>query len=196
MSPPKIGFSIVLIRFHKSLIDQYQSLRLNQLTQNSSSVIYEDLDYHSEGLLKKCLTPEVNSMLIHAYVLEFLGNFFQKLQYRDVDTSLKNIHPDDLKRLFLASAHLRNPFQKNVLSIEELSKMAGMGATKFNGCFKQVFGTTPLQYNLRIKMEHARDQLVRGQVSPSEISYQLGYSHPSKFTSAFKKQFGVLPSEI
>jgi len=196
VSPPNVPFSIVLIRFHRSLIEQYQSQHLNRINKTISAVIYEDLDFNSERLLEKCLLTDVSEMLLHAYLLEFLGLFFQKLQYREIDTNYENIHPSDLKSLFLASSYLRNPFEKTIPSIDDLSKMAGMGVTKFNNCFKQVFGTTPLQYNLRIKMEHARDQLIRKQASPSEISYQLGYSHPSKFTSAFKKQFGVPPSEV
>jgi len=43
-------------------------------------------------------------------------------------------------------------------------------------------------------MEYAREQIVVGNRSASELSYELGYSHPAKFTKAYKNQFGVLPS--
>jgi len=29
-----------------------------------------------------------------------------------------------------------------------------------------------------------------------ELAYNLGYRHPSAFTRAFRKRFGVLPSEV
>ncbi|MDW3191468.1 MAG: AraC family transcriptional regulator [Cytophagales bacterium] len=195
VAPPETPFSIVLIRFHRSLLDLYPALSLNQLLSNQATIIYEDLDYHSEHLLKKSI-EDSSPLLIHAYILEFMGLFFNKLSNREKTSNIENLHPDDVKYLFTAAAYLRNPFAKKSPQVEELAKVAGMGITKFNNSFKQVFGTTPLQYNLKIKMEYAKEQLVRKHSSPSEVSYELGYSHPSKFTIAFKKQFGILPSEL
>ena len=196
ISPPNIPFSIALIRFHRSLLDLYPTEELTSLQVAKSAIIYEDLDFQSEELLGKCIESMDKQLFVHAHVLQFLSLFFEKLKNRDVSTAYEALHPQDLKNLFIASSLLRNPFEQHLPSIEDLSKMAGMGTTKFNSSFKQVFGTTPLQYNLKIKMEHAKDQLIRKASTPSEISYQLGYSHPSKFTAAFKKQFGVLPSAI
>ena len=196
VSPPHTPFSIVLIRFHKSLLEQYSGHEFQSFQGTNSAILYEDLDFQSEQLLTKSLQKETNPLLLHAYILQFLGHFFGKLKNRDQASNYQKLHPDDLKGLFTASAFLRNPFDQNPPSVEELSKIAGMGTTKFNTTFKQVFGTTPLQYHLKIRMEHAKDQLARNMASPSEISYRLGYSHPSKFTAAFKKQFGCLPSEI
>ena len=73
--------------------------------------------------------------------------------------------------------------------------MADMGATKFKKLFKQVFGCAPKQFHFKIKMDYAQKELAYKNRSSSELSYELGYSHPSKFTVAYKKHFGILPSD-
>lgn len=71
-----------------------------------------------------------------------------------------------------------------------------MGVTKFKESFKLVFGLAPLQYRNRIRMEYAREELMHQRKTASELSYELGYAHPSNFTATFKQYFGKLPSAI
>jgi AraC-like DNA-binding protein len=93
------------------------------------------------------------------------------------------------------SVHLRNPTKNDIPSVEELASMANMSLTKFKNAFKQVFGKPPYTYRHRIRMEYAHQMLVKGNMSPTQLSFKLGYTHPSNFTAAYKKHFGKLPSE-
>ncbi|KQB08598.1 hypothetical protein XV94_13605 [Vibrio metoecus] len=43
------------------------------------------------------------------------------------------------------------------------------------------------------RLQLARQQLERGLVSITEAAYEAGYLHPSNFTAAFKKAFGISP---
>ena len=104
------------------------------------------------------------------------------------------MHSEDLKKLFVAAAHLRNPISKDTPSIEELATIAQMGKTKFKRLFKQLFGSAPFQYRNKIRMEFAKEDLLSGKTTPTEMSYTLGYAHPSNFTAAYKKYFNELPS--
>jgi AraC family transcriptional regulator, transcriptional activator of the genes for pyochelin and ferripyochelin receptors len=45
-------------------------------------------------------------------------------------------------------------------------------------------------------MEAARQLLVSGQMTVSEVTYHIGYSNVSSFSEAFKKHFGYLPRII
>ena len=191
-SPANVPFSILLIRFHESLLSQYG---LTKPDSPISSLIYEDLDHKSESLLSKILQSWQHQLMdAHAHTLLFLSIFFQKIKNR-TDGPKELLHPDDIEGLFKASVPLRNPLAQQLPSVENLSKIAGMGTTKFKNTFKQVFGTPPIQYHQKIKMDYARDELLTKRKTPSQLSYELGYSHPSKFTLAYKKQFGEVPSE-
>jgi len=52
-----------------------------------------------------------------------------------------------------------------------------------------------MQYHHKIRMEYAKSSIVQKHKTSSEIAYELGYAHPSKFTRAFKNYFGEVPSE-
>jgi len=195
-TPPNQFFEVALIRFHRNFLSHYFDDMPDLLSQLRETVIYEDLDPVSEVKLQDALSGNKSVINRHAAMLTFLGRFLEKIRQRGTGVKSKGVHPEDMKRLFLAAALLRNPVPASLPGINQLATTAGMSPTKFKLIFRQVFGAPPMRYHQKIRMEYARAELVAGKQSASEISYALGYSHPSKFTSAFKKQFGVLPSEL
>ncbi|MEM8908312.1 MAG: AraC family transcriptional regulator [Bacteroidota bacterium] len=197
VSPPGQHFEIVLLRLPKSFFQHYFDQEIPLLTQTDRAILYEDLDYQSEGFLNMAIAQLAqNPLQTHAQLLSFLASCVEKLRQRQRAPQYEHLHPQDLKGLFLAAAHLRNPLIDQTPSIKMLATVAGMGSSKFKATFKQVFGSPPIQYHQKIKMDYAFQQLRTDRKSPSELSYELGYSHPSKFTLAFKKQFGILPSAV
>lgn len=189
-------YEVLLVRFHQSMLSDYlEGEEIKALSGTDKSIIYEDLNYRSEELLKATIASTNAKIKRHAALLDFLGILFEKLKSREIQSVGAGVHPEDLKALFVAAAHLRNPLSSDVPSVETLAQKAGMGMTKFKKTFKHVFGSPVKTYHLRIKMEYAQKELEVNGKSSSELSYALGYSHPSKFTSAFKKHFGRLPSD-
>jgi len=194
-SPVDSNFEIVLIKFHKNLLTTYFEAEENVFHEMAGTIVYEDLDVSSEKILQKIITG-TNKLKSHSNLLAFLSIFFDKLRRREKGVIDESLHPQDIKGLFLAAALLRNPTAIQVPTIEELAKVAHMGKTTFKNKFKQVFGSPPKQYHQKIRMEYARDVLLSQQKNSTEIAYDLGYAHPSKFTRAFKKYFGELPSKL
>lgn len=195
ISPIDIRFEIVLIRFHKDLLRNYFEERQDFIFDIRDTIIYEDLDFNSEELIKNII-KSTNKLESHAHLLGFLSIFFDKLSSRESQTQYENLHPQDIKQLFLTASVLRNPVNQDIPTIDDLAKMAGMGKTKFKKIFKQVFGSAPKQYHQKIKMDYAKEELQKNLKTSTEIAYELGYAHPSKFTRAFKNHFGNLPSQI
>jgi len=193
-SPAHTHYEVALVRFHRSFLVQYLHQELPILANTDCAVLYEDLDYYLEKSLRQALQTS-NKINAHAHLLSFMGGVIEKLQQRSSEEAFENLHPDDLKGLFMAAAYLRNPLAATVPNIPELAETAGMGITKFKTIFKQVFGAPPIQYHRKIKLEYARQELTTQRKTATELSYELGYSHPSKFTNAYKKHFGVVPSQ-
>ncbi|GAA0726015.1 hypothetical protein GCM10009430_32530 [Aquimarina litoralis] len=195
-SATKMPFEIVLLKFKKSFLSEIDYGNLTILTNTTKVLVYEDLDIDSESCLRIILNQESSKLKAYSKILELLDINFQKLAKREVEDKYEELHPLDLKGLFTAATLLRDPIMDKTFSIDELSEVANMGKTKFKMLFKQVFGLPPISYKQKIKMEYAKEKLSSKEMSASEISYQIGYSHPSKFTIAYKKYFGVLPSSI
>lgn len=190
--PPNVDSELATIRFHQSFLETYFGEESERI-EIDKNLIYEDLDYQLEKKLSLALSTMDDKMLCHAHVLDFMGHFFKKLKARERGTAKEKLHADDIKNLFAAVAHLRNPIAEKP-TLDELASVAKMSTTKFKTSFRQLFGSAPIQYHHKIRMEFARDEIQANRKSPIEMSNDLGYSHPSNFTIAYKKHFNELPS--
>lgn len=81
-------------------------------------------------------------------------------------------------------------------SIAQLAKMVHLNEFKLKTGFKQVFQMSPYQLLLKYKMHQAKEMLATGNFTINEISYTLGYKYANNFTSAFYKEFGILPKAL
>jgi len=82
------------------------------------------------------------------------------------------------------------------LTLAELSLVAGMSTYHFARTFKKVTGTTPHQYVLNMRVEHAKSLLLRGKLTIAEIASQVGFFDQSHFTRSFKRLVGVTPQTL
>ena len=79
-------------------------------------------------------------------------------------------------------------------SLQGLAEQVGIGDYKLKQDFRSAFGMTVFGYLRSHRLEQARQLLITQQMSVSEVAGLVGYNNLSKFTAAFKRQFGVLPS--
>ena len=159
--------------------------------------VFEDLDYGLETMLREIISDEEPSALdkleMHLQVLQFLLGMFKKIGRRREGSSA--LHPADLQKLFMISAILKAHLRGAPPSIDELAREAGMSASKLKRGFKQVFGIPPYQYYLKAKMAEAKTLLQSRSFAISEVGHILGYSNLSKFSQAFKKEYGMTPRQ-
>lgn len=81
------------------------------------------------------------------------------------------------------------------VTIEELSKQYLINQTTLKSAFKAVYGTSLASHIKEHRMEHAAKMLRETDMSIAEIAQAVGYDSQSKFTTAFKSSFQVLPRE-
>ncbi|WP_138502471.1 helix-turn-helix domain-containing protein [Nostoc sp. PA-18-2419] len=84
---------------------------------------------------------------------------------------------------------------ENPPSILELSQMVGVSSRTLKRGFRELFGTTVLGCLLNKRMEQAQQCLRSGNYTVAQVANLLGYSNPAHFATAFKRQFGIAPSE-
>jgi len=193
--PAGVETEVMSIRFSIDFISQY-FFNINDLVDLTRNIAYEDIDDFLSEKLLLILSSMNNKLACHGYLLAFLNSYFEKISKHKKPKYIDKLHAKDLEVIIKVSAKLRDPLEKNIPSLESLAQYAGMGMTKFKESFKLVFGKPPMQYRNRIKLEYAREALIMKLKNPSELSYELGYSHPSNFTSAYKNYFGILPSSM
>ena len=82
------------------------------------------------------------------------------------------------------------------LTLSSLCYKFGLNEFKLKKGYKHFFGTTVFGHILKLRMEAARQLLVSGEMTVTEVAYHVGYCNVSSLTEAFKKQFGYLPRSI
>ena len=81
------------------------------------------------------------------------------------------------------------------VTIEELAHRYLINPTTLKTVFKEVYGSSLAAHMKELRMERAAALLRETDLSVAEIAGQVGYESQSKFTAAFKEQFGQLPKE-
>ena len=82
------------------------------------------------------------------------------------------------------------------LTLSCLCYKFGLNEFKLKKGYKYFFGTTVFGHIIKLRMEAARQLLLSGEMTVSEVAYHIGYSNVSSFSEAFKKHFGCLPRSI
>lgn len=85
--------------------------------------------------------------------------------------------------------HIGNP-----PSLPTLARIAGLNEFKLKRGFREMFNNSLFGYLAEYRLEQARHQLLDTQKSITEIAFDLGYSSPQHFSTAFRKRFGVAPT--
>lgn len=81
-------------------------------------------------------------------------------------------------------------------TLQNLARRVGINELKLKRGFHAVFGTTVFGYLRHHRLHAARELLLRRQVSVGEAAWRVGYACPSRFASAFRRQFGASPSAV
>lgn len=86
-------------------------------------------------------------------------------------------------------------FDNSELSNEILASQSGISEIYFRRLFKEMFGTTPKQYILGLRIKKACKLLMESSASVSEIAEECGFSSVYHFCRSFKENTGLTPSE-
>ena len=82
------------------------------------------------------------------------------------------------------------------LTIEEMAAKIYLSPSRFIAKFKSETGYTPREYQLRKKIEQAREMLLADNFRITDIAYQLGFSSSQHFATAFKKIEHASPTQF
>ncbi len=98
-----------------------------------------------------------------------------------------------MARVSLAIQWIRRDFALP-LRVEALAERAAMSVSAFHRHFKAVTALSPLQYQKRIRLLHARSLLVTGGKSVTAAAFDVGYESATQFSREYARAFGLPPA--
>ncbi|WP_263588493.1 helix-turn-helix transcriptional regulator [Sphingopyxis sp. GC21] len=136
--------------------------------------------------------PFARCLLLQSRANDIIRIFFEQIVRRDARGS----QPRSRDRLAVARVMkiLEDRYQQPPPA-NEIARQAGMSLSKLSKLFKAVEGKTMMEYLLMVRMRRALDLMREGDLSITQISYEVGYEYPANFSTAFRRFFGTSPRE-
>jgi AraC-like DNA-binding protein len=115
------------------------------------------------------------------------------LESKDSATSTSP-KPDTIARIHHAAEIMRSQLEHPPSQVE-LAQRVGVSYCTLHRGFRTVFGATPFTYLTQQRMKQAEHLLRQSNCTVTEAANRVGYTNPAKFAAAFKRQFGISPSD-
>ncbi|WMJ88055.1 AraC family transcriptional regulator [Anaerocolumna sp. MB42-C2] len=165
-------------------------ININQFYKKQSSEfhkavwqLFDVMDHKSYGyqlIVQGCLYQFLGIILEHGdYVTDSLQtpqNHRRILQLKQVLELIENSYPDQI-------------------TLDQLSKAAGMSPKYFCRFFQEMTHKSPIDYLNYYRVERACYQLLNTDTSITDISYGVGFNDLSYFIKSFKKYKGITPAK-
>ena len=157
----------------------------------------QGLDSGADAYVTKPFDP---SYLL-ALVKSILGNRDKLRTLLSSSTGTDKIEEDTsispADKLFMSNLYklMESELSNSELDITKMTEMLRISRTKFYYKVKGLTGENPSVFFKGYKLNRARELILEGKYTVSEIADMTGFSTLSHFSTSFKKQFGVSPSE-
>jgi AraC-like DNA-binding protein len=199
-----LSYRIIFQRKHlqqfmdEQVIDNVLSKYFSDFVQSGS---IDPLDVEYRAILKELMCENITHPLAINFIqnrtLLLIEKFLVKLAANEKPSSEKLKFTDnEIVRLMKIESMLVNNFSVTPPNISYLSKISAMSPTKLKTDFKKLYGMPIYEYYQKNRMQRAKLLLLEGRHSIKEVGIKVGYSNLSHFAGSFKKEFGLLPSEM
>jgi len=109
---------------------------------------------------------------------------------------IKSTTPKELRMIYAKILPAKEYIDQNwakEISIPHLASLCCLSTSYFRHLFIKAFNASPTEYRNNLRVLHAKDMLLQGFYSVSEISFACGFDDPNYFSRFFKKETGLSP---
>ena len=162
-------------------------------------VVIENLIRNEEytAFFQKIMTelkdrPVFYEISVPINLLALMVNLCRK--YRKNNTETDNYkHPSKRFMIKKAIEYIQKNYA-NPISTKNVCEYLGFDKSYICNNFKEITGTTIIDYLNMVRCEHAQKLLLKGTAGVTECAEQCGFHHMSYFTKTYKHYIGELPS--
>jgi transcriptional regulator GlxA family with amidase domain len=79
------------------------------------------------------------------------------------------------------------------VSLDQLAKHSGLSRRHFARLFRELFGTSPMDYVLAARLERSVRMLRETARPVSAVAYACGFNDSNYFSRAFRARYGIAP---
>ncbi|MEM6346176.1 MAG: helix-turn-helix transcriptional regulator [Bacteroidota bacterium] len=145
-------------------------------------------------LLNGAHIPSNEMLYFQAKSLEILSFYFHQSEEDEGERCPFLLDENKVSKIRMAKQIIQDRML-DPPTLKGLAKEIGLNEYQLKVGFKNIYGKSVYQHLGEYKMQVARRLLDQQNLRVNEVSDQIGYSNPSHFIVAFKRQFGVTPKK-
>ncbi|WP_422371184.1 AraC family transcriptional regulator [Hoeflea sp.] len=159
-----------------------RSLSVGQIDERLIDTITRYFDLVADPLEARVMAPLILKEIHFRLLTADHGEMLRQCLHRDSHAS----------RIARAITVIRTRYREP-LAVTALAEAAAMSPSSFHEHFRQVTGTTPLQYQKDMRLTEARQLLAADALSVSSAAFAVGYESPTQFSREYARKFGNPP---
>ncbi len=190
-----IVFNLAFLKTNNRLCDAFID---NLLTHNSVLIEFPS-DPNVKTLINRIFDELAEDEM--GYPFKVIGLFHEllgEIQQKQLFTShlpLSSVHDEKkVVKLKTVLKFIRENFDKDI-TLENMAAVAGFSEKYFCKFFKDMTGTTPVNYLLTYRIERAARKLLGSDLSVTQIAFDCGFNDLSYFIKTFKTFKNVSPKD-
>lgn len=194
-----INFKHSLIRkflkqdvFH--FLKEYSQQRLKY---HNKKPISKEEEILLREIFKTDIKDELGKIVLYNRILLLVEKALNRLLLNELpEAKTQRLKEKDMDGLKEVEEILSTKELEKFPSISNLSRVALMSSSKLKKRFKEVYGMKLYEFYNYNRLSKAKHWIESGETNIKEAAYRIGFSNLSNFSKAFKKEFGLLPSQI
>ncbi|AFZ30276.1 transcriptional regulator, AraC family [Gloeocapsa sp. PCC 7428] len=131
---------------------------------------------------------------LQAKVFELIAIYLDLISAQKPIHNIPQLKPETIARLHHAKEILTTQLE-HPPSVSELAQQVGVSVSTLHRGFPALFNTTAIGYLTQQRLEKAEMLLRQGDLKVAEVANLVGYGHLGHFAAAFKRQYGITPSQ-
>ncbi|MBE9586420.1 helix-turn-helix domain-containing protein [Mucilaginibacter sp. JRF] len=137
---------------------------------------------------------DVSATATIGYTQQMAGITLQLLGMVHTLSVFKEPGHDPVGQLISKAKFILQESYENQVDMEAIARQLPMGYSSFRKAFKNITGESPNQYHLNLRINRAKQLLIKTALNISEIADQTGFESVYYFSKIFKKKTGVAPN--
>ena len=157
----------------------------------------EGLEKGADAFLAKPFDMEELHMVINNLIsknLRLKGKYSGSQQQKDKveEAKVKGNDEQLMERIMkVVNRHLSD----SDFSVDTLTTEVGISRTQLHRKMKEMTGLPVSEFIRNIRLEQAARLLEEQKINVTQVAYTVGFNNPAHFSTVFKKQFGISPTE-
>lgn len=195
MMPQLDGFTLLKRLKNNTRTSHIPVVMLTTKVEHQSHI--EGLDCGADAYFDKPFNFEELSAAISSLIANrnrLRGKFSGMQEQKDVVRQIE-LKGNDEQLMERIMKIVNERLSDNNFNVEELADTIGLSRVQLHRRVKEMTGLAIGEFIRNLRMQQAAKLLEQGDVSVSQVTYAVGMMNPNNFAVAFKKYFGVTPSE-